>query len=154
MDPNDLTATSVQYECNWNRTWSPSPQTSPPTCVRTSCIWPPDNATLEENVVPHKFDNEPVPSMARARIFNPGIALRSVVEVFCPNTFLQMTTNGYGQYQCEAGNKWGLPTSKLKCEHGEQIFEIASYSNCRDMFIVLKFFRQDLNILNQSCMLV
>ena len=117
MDPNDSAQTSVQYECNWNKTWSPSPQTSPPTCVQNSCMWPPDNATLEKHVVPHKFDNKPVPSFA------PGIGLKSVVEVFCPNTFLHMTTNlnGYNQYQCKAGNKWGLRTASLKCEHGEQL---------------------------------
>ena len=121
MDPNDSTATSVQYQCNWNRTWSPSPQTSPPTCVRTSCIWPPDNATLEEHIIPHKFDNAPVPSFAPGA----GIGLRSVVEVFCPNTFLLITSNlfGYNQYQCKADNKWSLRTPQLglKCEHGEQM---------------------------------
>ena len=39
LNPTDPTATSVQYECNWNKTWSPSPQTSPPTCAWTSCTW-------------------------------------------------------------------------------------------------------------------
>ena len=121
MDPNDSTKTSVQYECNWNKTWSPAPQTSPPTCVQTSCIWPPDNATLEKHVVPHKFDNEPVPSFAPGA----GIGLRSVVEVFCPNTFLLITTNlhGYMGYQCKAGNMWSLRTPQLglKCELGEKL---------------------------------
>ena len=85
-------------------------------------MWPPDNATLEEHIIPHKFDNEPVPSFA------PGagiIGLKSVVEVFCPNTFLLITANlyGYNQYQCKVGNIWSLRTPQhgLKCEHGEQI---------------------------------
>ena len=112
-------ATSVQYECNWNKTWSPSPQTSPPLCWWPYCTWPPDNATLEDHVVPHNFDNEPVPK--KWPLFDSTVY---TVDVFCPNTFFQMMSfqevvSGYGQYDCGNGNKWSLGSSKLQCDHGE-----------------------------------